>query len=188
MKNTPITLLFLILASFVGAKTAIADPIDNLVKKVNASYGEWLNGIVPRISLPPDAKPTEVIAEAVKQYGSSNLPEGFIKTYQIREVRQVEINTELETYSAALVQSKLGTKIFLFKPQKDNQWWVRFYDVPNDELRDTTVPKVIASGEWSKLVVGEGGYALRGRLVVTGKPVSDDRREVVVYVELQGRH
>jgi hypothetical protein len=46
-------------------------------------------------------------------------------------------------------------------------------------------PQVIAEGEWSKPVADTRGYALRGRLVLHEKPRSDDRREVVVYVELQ---
>ena len=45
--------------------------------------------------------------------------------------------------------------------------------------------KVIAEGEWSKPVADTRGFALRGRLVLCEKRVSDDRREVAVYVELQ---
>jgi hypothetical protein len=46
-------------------------------------------------------------------------------------------------------------------------------------------PKVIAEGEWSKPVADARGYAVRGRLVLCEKRVGEDRREVVVYVELQ---
>jgi hypothetical protein len=46
-------------------------------------------------------------------------------------------------------------------------------------------PTVIAFGDWSKPVTGKDGYALRGRLVLCEKVVSDDRREVAVYIELQ---
>jgi len=45
--------------------------------------------------------------------------------------------------------------------------------------------KVIAAGDWSKPVNDNLGFALRGRLVLVEKERSDDRREVVVYVELQ---
>jgi len=45
--------------------------------------------------------------------------------------------------------------------------------------------KVIAMGDWSKPVTDTRGYAVRGRLVLTEKHVSKDRREVAVYVELQ---
>jgi hypothetical protein len=46
-------------------------------------------------------------------------------------------------------------------------------------------PNVIALGDWSKPAVGKDGYALRGRLVLCEKVVSEDRREVAVYIELQ---
>jgi hypothetical protein len=46
-------------------------------------------------------------------------------------------------------------------------------------------PTVIALGDWSKAAVGKDGYALRGRLVLCEKVVSEDRREVAVYIELQ---
>jgi hypothetical protein len=46
-------------------------------------------------------------------------------------------------------------------------------------------PQVLAAGDWSKPVADMRGHALRGRLVVCEKQVSDERREVAVYVELQ---
>jgi hypothetical protein len=46
-------------------------------------------------------------------------------------------------------------------------------------------PKVLAAGEWSGPVADGRGYAVRGRLVLGEKLLGDDRREVVVYVELQ---
>ena len=46
-------------------------------------------------------------------------------------------------------------------------------------------PKLIAAGEWSKPVADTRGFAVRGRLVLCEKRLSDDRREVAVYVELQ---
>lgn len=45
--------------------------------------------------------------------------------------------------------------------------------------------KVLAAGEWSKPVTDNLGAALRGRLVLVEKERTDDRREVIVYVELQ---
>lgn len=46
-------------------------------------------------------------------------------------------------------------------------------------------PKVIAAGDWSKPTADKDGYALRGRLVLCTKRVSDERRDTIVYVELQ---
>ena len=132
MKTFSITLLCLILVSCAGVKPTVSDPIDKLVTKLNASNGLWVNGVFPIIELPADAKPDEVLAVAVKMTGFDH---GHVKTYEIRNVRQVELtNVPMGTpYSAALVQSDLGMKIFLFKPLKNNQWWTRFYDVPKKE-------------------------------------------------------
>lgn len=46
-------------------------------------------------------------------------------------------------------------------------------------------PRVIAEGDWSKPVVDNRGYAVRGRLVLCEKRINADRREAAVYVELQ---
>ena len=46
-------------------------------------------------------------------------------------------------------------------------------------------PKLFATGDWSKPVADKVGYALRGRLVLATKRVSDERRDTIVYVELQ---
>jgi hypothetical protein len=46
-------------------------------------------------------------------------------------------------------------------------------------------PRLIAAGDWSKPVPDQRGFAVRGRLVLCERVVSDDRREVAVYVELQ---
>lgn len=46
-------------------------------------------------------------------------------------------------------------------------------------------PKIIAESEWSKPVADERGRAMRARLVLGEKRISAERREVVVYVELQ---
>jgi len=46
-------------------------------------------------------------------------------------------------------------------------------------------PIVFALSDWSKPVADKDGYALRGRLVLCEKVVSEDRREVAVYIELQ---
>jgi len=97
----------------IGTKTNQKDPISALVQKLNASNGLWKNGLFPSFSLPSDAKPEEVLEQLLKMAG---LNEGQIKTYKIHEVRQVQLtNGGTETYSAALVESDLGTKILLFK-------------------------------------------------------------------------
>jgi hypothetical protein len=131
MKHIAMTVLCLALASCVGTKPTVADPIDTLVTNLNASHGLWINGMYPIIELPADAKTEQVLAAAVKMTG---FDQGHIKTYKIVEVRTVQINTgRAEPYSAALVESDLGMKIFLFKAERSNRWWTRFYDVPKKE-------------------------------------------------------
>ena len=139
MKNTVIVVLCLLLASCVGSRDLAPDPIDKLVERLNASNGLWINGTSPIISLPADAEPSEVLAQAVKMVG---FDQGHIKTYEILNVRQVELtNVPMGTvYSAALVQSNLGMKICLFRPQKNNQWWTRWYDVEKEEPNQSTGP------------------------------------------------
>jgi hypothetical protein len=128
MKRIAITLLCLALASCSGSKTTVPDPIDALVQRLNATGGMGLNGEYPDISLPSDAKPNEVLTQAVKVFG---FDQGHIQTYQIQNIRQVRLDTEI--YSAALVHSDLGKKIFLFKPERSNMWWTRFYDIEEEK-------------------------------------------------------
>jgi hypothetical protein len=135
MKNVASVLICIAFASCAGTETIHNDPISALIQKLNASNGLWVNGTYPYISLPPDAKPEEVISQAVKMTGFG---QGHIKTYQIREVHQIQLNSGLmETFSAALVESDLGTKILLFKHEGRNRWWTRFYDVPKEETKAT---------------------------------------------------
>jgi len=129
MKNIAITLLCLVFASCAGTKTTVPDPIDALAQRLNASgMGMWSNGEYPDINLSSDAKPNEVLDQAIKMFG---FDQGHIKTYQIQKIRQVQLDTE--TYSAALIQSDFGKKIFLFKPERNNRWWTRFYDVEEEK-------------------------------------------------------
>lgn len=135
MKQIVISLLCLVLTSCATTPPASPDPIDELAARLNASNGMWINGCYPIINLPPDAKPAEVLAQAVQMSG---FDQGHIKTYAMQEIRQIQLNTgRMETYSAALVQSDLGKKIFLFKPEKGNRWWTRFYDVQQGPAKPT---------------------------------------------------
>jgi hypothetical protein len=134
MKPVGIMLLCLTLSSCAQIRSSHSDPIDALAQELNASNGLWINGLYPDISLPPDATPEDVLAQAAKMSG---FDQGHIKTYHIREVRQVQLNTgQMENYSAALVESDLGTKILLFKHEGNNRWWTRFYAVPHDQHND----------------------------------------------------
>jgi hypothetical protein len=138
MKHAKMVVLCLTLASCVGVRATHNDPISALARNLNASNGLWVNGLSPDISLPPDATPEHVVAQAVSKSG---FDQGHIKTYRIREVRQIQLNAgRMETYSAALVESDLGTKILLFRYEQTNRWWTRFYDVPDEEPNNEPKP------------------------------------------------
>lgn len=127
MKKIAVSLLCLALTSCAGTRATVSDPIDSLVQRLNATRGMWINGTFPIIDLPPDATTDQVLAAAVKMTG---FDQGHIKSFQIQEVRQLElIAAGRQTFSAALIDSDLGKKIFLFKPTKGNQWWTRFYNI-----------------------------------------------------------
>jgi len=131
MKYIVIMTLCLALASCAGTKASVADPIDTLVAKLNATHGFWINGISPIIELPPDATSDQVLAAAIKMTG---FDQGHIKSSQIQSVRQVELFAAgMQTFSVALIDTDLGQKIFLFKPEKNNRWWTRFYDVEKEK-------------------------------------------------------
>jgi hypothetical protein len=127
MKKTLTALSYLFLALFMGCM-ASHDPIKMLVKKLNATNGMWGNGKFSQILLPKNAKPEEVVAQAIKYKR--------INTYQVREMRKVEINVSagmIKPCTAVLVDSNLGTKILLFSYELNELWWSRWYDIPENK-------------------------------------------------------
>jgi hypothetical protein len=107
------------------------DPINSLVTRLNADP-LWCNGIFPTITLPADAQPEAVLAEAAKRVGFDH---GYMKTFHILQVRSVELTASGEgKMKAALIDSDLGTKILLFGHGGEAAgWWTRFYDVPDTD-------------------------------------------------------
>jgi hypothetical protein len=51
--------------------------------------------------------------------------------------------------------------------------------------RTAEAPQLVAAGAWSKPVVDNEGFALRGRLVLYDKRYDATRRDTIVYIELQ---
>jgi len=105
---------------------------------------------------------------------------GHIKTYQVPEVRKVQLKA-MPNCSAALIESDLGRKILLFRyeqHEKTSFWWTRFYDAtqktePNDAA--STGPRSAVQRQWesrlSKVAVGSDASSLTSILDKGGYPV-----------------
>ena len=107
----------------IGCSTP--DPISTLSQRLNESGGLWVNGLFPNIDLPPTATLTEVLNQAIKYSG---FDEGHINKYKIITVRHVTLNDGMNNeYTAALIDSDLGQKIFLMRYMR-NTWWTRFFN------------------------------------------------------------
>jgi hypothetical protein len=131
--SAPLFLGFALIGGCVFASPG-TDPIEALARRLN-SDPLWPNGEAPTISLLSNAAPKEVVASAVKMWGFDR---GHIKTYQILEVRNIQL-AAMPGCSAALVRSDLGTKILLFRYERHDKmsfWWARFYDAPEAEPDD----------------------------------------------------
>ena len=105
------------------------NPIDILANRINSDEsGLWVNGIFPRLDLPPHASSKQVIDKAVQE---AIFDEGRIKTYNIIEIRTVNLKRK-PNCSAALMKTNLGQKILLFN-YEGSMWWSRFYDAPKKQ-------------------------------------------------------
>ena len=143
-------LVALVLASCAGREVHETDPINSLVKKLNATNGSWISGIYSPIALPAGSTPATVLDAALKQYGYMKGTRR-IATYRIEEVREVKLDLgSMYTFSAILVEADVWRKILLFRQDEEpGQWWTRFYDVsteePNTSLHGSTESRASAS-------------------------------------------
>ena len=119
------TLAFLLFCSQLCY--AAADPIDMLARRLNASHGEWINGLYPTIRLASDASTDAVIEEAIAKTG---LIDGRIERFTIITARSVSIDEHLpHVYYALLLDTNLGGKILLMRYEGEiTGWWTRFFD------------------------------------------------------------
>jgi hypothetical protein len=119
-------LLAIIAALLVGCAT-IPDPIDRLVADYSASsLGNWEKGIYPILDLPQTASPEQVIKKCLDK----GLASGQVTNYKILKIRQVRIPTGIinsDLFTAALIQTDSGEKIFLMK-YDGGDWWTRIED------------------------------------------------------------
>jgi hypothetical protein len=109
------------------AQQAIAkvDPITRLVERLAASH-LWRNGMYPDLGLPATATTDQVIA---RLFEMTSFEKGEVKQYRILETRQVQIGSRPGMYTAAIVQTDLGSKVVLLKYESAvTRWWSRVYD------------------------------------------------------------
>lgn len=104
----------------VPAEGNSPDPIEQLVAKLSATHGLWVNGRSPIIRLPEPATPEQILEQVFKMTG---FDKGHVKDFKILQSRDVQITGG--SYSAALVQTDLCRKIVLFTA---GGAWSRVYD------------------------------------------------------------
>ena len=113
----------LYLLSTVGCSTP--DPISALSTRLQSDKGGmWKNGAFPIIDLPDNASLQAVLANGVKMWG---FDEGGITEYKVITTRKVSLEVgNMPEYTAVLIDSNLGRKIFVMQYQ--GLWWTRFFD------------------------------------------------------------
>ena len=128
MRNVIIGICFLI------SSVCIADdPISNLTHRLNSEIGGmWMNG-VPRVNLPSNSTPTQVVACAARAWGITT---GTNDTLRIIEIRTVQLSVgQGEPWMAAFIECASGKKILLFCYDGHDYMWARFYDVKTSAER-----------------------------------------------------
>jgi hypothetical protein len=102
------------------------DAIEQLVARLSATHGLWINGAFPIIKLPAEAAVEQVISNVFEMTG---FDKGHVTEHSLVTVRPVKIGaTFSDTYTAALVETDLGPKIILLKYQGSTLgWWSRVY-------------------------------------------------------------
>ena len=123
------------------------DPIDSIVRKLNAKRTGWEKAEAPSVTLPADAKPESVVSHVIQlsRFGTDAGPVRM-KTSRVLEIRSVMLSA-LGTGSsyAAVVESDLGLKVLIFRYQGPRQgWWTRFFeafDMPAEKYKATFDPR-----------------------------------------------
>lgn len=102
-----------------------ADPIDELVQRLSGDP-LWENGIRPNIRLPRSAGPDQVAVAFLKTQHAALL--------ELIAIRNVRIpGSQPDRYTAVLVDSSLGRKIILMRPdasdkEPDIRWNTRMFN------------------------------------------------------------
>lgn len=138
MKRLAVSVLSCVVVYCAAGQATPEDPIGDLVAKLHASGGMWINGLFRSKGVPDEATPEQVVAETVKHIGFDRRAPN---TYRIREVRQVDPNrgsTNSGPYTAVWVEISSGAKVLLYST---HGVWSRWYEVqersPNQAPEDT---------------------------------------------------
>ena len=94
-----------------------ADPIDNLVNRLAATHGLWVNGLFPTLCLPPEASNQQLLAGLAR----------YVKNPQIISEREVVIDKGWKPYRALLLKTDEGERILLLQHQGSVGWWSRVF-------------------------------------------------------------
>jgi hypothetical protein len=85
------------------------DSIDWLVAQLGSTYGGFGNGMVTSLNLPETASTEEIVSNAFKKDWFYKIP----ANYKILESRKVQFPLLRDKYTAALVETGIGSKIVL---------------------------------------------------------------------------
>ncbi|MCE9518805.1 MAG: LamG domain-containing protein [Verrucomicrobia bacterium] len=102
------------------------DPIGKLTQQLDATHGEWVNGLSPNLDLLQTATSHEVLLKiiAANDLGTN------VRTIEIRKTCPIHVGAaDGEHYTAALVELDAGKRIILFRWER-NRWWSRVFELP----------------------------------------------------------
>lgn len=107
------------------------DAIDQLVTKLSATHGLWINGVSPILALPASASVEQVL---VRVFEMTGFDRGHVTSHQMLTSRKIEIaGGPTGSYTAVLVDTNLGRKIVLLqRAERSTDWWSRVYEVADE--------------------------------------------------------
>jgi hypothetical protein len=101
-----------------------ADDIDELVTRLSANHGMWINGTYPALELPKATSTNEVIG---KVFQMISFDDGRVTKYKVLAERHVQIPPMQEIYTAISIQSNIGPMVALVR-YDGHDWWSRVFD------------------------------------------------------------
>ena len=100
---------------------AAADEIDDVVAKLSATHGLWVNGLYPTLDLPRTATAEQVLT---RMFERISFDRGKVTEFKLVQLRTIQLDQA--PMQAALVDTNQGRKVVLFRWEKSG-WWSRTY-------------------------------------------------------------